>query len=151
MHSPVTTFISFALVIGVVGGAFGYVAANPLEIIREPVGRPWFGFDGRPLTPGLVQAMDLDVQQGLLVTMVQNDSPADVAGLRGGTSTANIEGSEVRIGGDVIVEVDGIPVTGVEQIRSILETSRVGDTVNLTVLRGNDTLRISVVLGEFPG
>jgi S1-C subfamily serine protease len=147
MHSPVTTGISFALIIGVVGVAFGYVAANPLEIVRTPTGTPWFGFDGRPLTPSLAQALGLDIEEGLLVTAVQNDGPADLAGLRGGTSTATVEGTELRIGGDIIIEVDGSRVTGTEEIRSVLERSQVGDTVNLTVIRGSERLNIPVTLG----
>ena len=151
MHSPVTTGISFALIIGVVGVAFGYVAANPLEIVRTPTGTPWFGFDGRPLTPSLAQALDLDVEEGLLVTVVQNDSPADLAGLRGGTSTATVEGNEIRIGGDIIIEIEGSRVTATEDIRTVLERSQVGDTVNLTVLRGSERLNIPVTLGVRAG
>jgi S1-C subfamily serine protease len=146
MHSPVTTGISFALIIGAVGGAFAYVSGSPIEIIPDP----WFGFSGSPLTPALAEAAGLQ-GEGFLVMFVEEGSPADIAGLRDGDRTAVVEGEQVRLGGDLITAINGTPVTGAEQIRNVLETSRVGDTVNLTILRGNDRLNIEVVLEEFPG
>jgi 2-alkenal reductase len=146
MHSPVTTGISFAVLFGVVGAAFTYVSANPIEIIRPP----WFGFEGSTLTPALAQAAGLEGRQGFLVMIVREGSPADAAGLRGGDRTAVVEGEQVILGGDLIIEINGNQVVGPEQIRQVLDTSEPGDTAELTILRGDQTLVIEVVLAELP-
>ena len=146
MHSPLTTGISFVLLLAVVGGSFVYVTGNPIEIR----GDPWFGFRGSPLSPALAEAAGLDRDQGFLVMIVEEDSPAEVAGLRGGDRVVQVEGRELIVGGDLIIEINGDPVTGEEEFRRVLDESEIGDTVSLVVLRAGETVRISVVLGEEP-
>lgn len=146
MHSPLTTGISFALLLAVVGGSFIYVTGNPIEIR----GDPWFGFRGSPLSPALAEAAGLDRDQGFLVMIVEEDSPAEAAGLRGGDRVVQVEGRELIVGGDLIIDINGDPVTGEEEIRRVLDESEIGDTVSLVVLRAGETVRISVVLGEEP-
>ena len=146
MHSPLTTGISFALLLAVVGGSFVYVTGNPIEIR----GDPWFGFRGSPLSPALAEAAGLDRDQGFLVMIVEEDSPAEAAGLRGGDRVVQVEGRELIVGGDHIIDINGDPVTGEEEIRRVLDESEIGDTVSLVVLRAGETVRISVVLGEEP-
>ncbi|HKX81507.1 MAG TPA: PDZ domain-containing protein [Nitrososphaera sp.] len=146
MHSPLTTGISFALLLAVVGGSFVYVTGNPIEIR----GDPWFGFRGSPLSPALAEAAGLDRDQGFLVMIVEEDSPAEAAGLRGGDRVVQVEGRELIVGGDLIIDINGDPVTGEEEIRRVLDESEIGDTVSLVVLRAGETVRISVVLGEEP-
>jgi serine protease Do len=147
MHSPITSGISFGILIAAVGGAFAYVTANPIEI----VGDPWFGFRGSPLTPELAEAAGYQGQQGFLVMYVENDGPAREAGLRGGNTLVTIGRVPACIGGDLILEVNGIQPVGVAELEAVLETSVPGDSVNLRVLRGETTLNISVTLGEDPG
>lgn len=151
MHSPATTGVSFVLLIAAVGGAFAYVSANPLEIIRETVGEPWFGFNGTALTPDIAEAAGLEGEQGVLVTVIGNPSPARDAGLRGGDQPAEVGGRPIMLGGDLITEIDGNPVTGREDIQRVLDNSQVGDTVVLTVLRDGEQRTIPIVLGERPG
>lgn len=148
MHSPITSGISFAILIAAVGGAFAYVAANPIEII----GNPWFGFRGSPLTPELAEAAGYPGQQGFLVMDVDNDGPAREAGLRGGNSFTTIGNTPACLGGDLITEVNGVPVVGVAEFEALLETSVPGDTVNLRIIRGqNMPSSITLTLGEHPG
>jgi S1-C subfamily serine protease len=129
MHSPVTTGISFAILIATVGGAFAYVAANPVE-------DPWFGFRGSPLTAELAEAAGLIGRQGFLIMIVEPDSPAMAAGLMGGNRLVSVAGDPSCLGGDLVLEINGVPVTGVDEIGEVLEASKVGDTVQLRVLRG---------------
>ena len=76
MHNPVTTAISFALLISVVGASFYYVyATNPKE--------PWLGIEGSNVTPRIAQTLGLQEPRGFLIFAVETTSPADVAGLKG--------------------------------------------------------------------
>jgi S1-C subfamily serine protease len=144
MHSPVTTGISFAILIAGVGGAFAYVTANPVE-------DPWFGFRGSPLTAELAEAAGLTGQQGFLIMIVEPDSPAEAAGLSGGNRLVAVAGDPACLGGDLIVEINGVSVVGVNEIREVLEASAVGDIVELRVLRGESPpMDVSVALANDP-
>ena len=144
MHSPVTTGISFAILIATVGGAFAYVSTNPVQ-------DPWFGFRGSPLTAELAEAAGYAGQQGFLIMAVEPDSPASAAGLVGGNRLATVAGDTACLGGDLIVEINGVPIASVDEIRGLLEEVRVGDTVELRVVRGeNAPFNVSVVLGNDP-
>jgi S1-C subfamily serine protease len=148
VHSPITTGIAFAILIASVFGAFAYVAGDPIEILKDP----WFGFRGSPLTPELAEAAGLAGQQGFLVMIVEDESPAEDAGLRGGNRLASVAGDEACLGGDLITAINGAPVIGVDEIRSVLDASEVGDTIDLRVVRGeNPPSNVSVRLGEDPG
>ena len=142
MRGQISTAISFAILVGVVGVAFSYVSAVP---------GPWFGFRGSPLTPALAEAADLGGQQGFLVMIVEPDSPAKNAGLQGGNRLVEIGGLPACLGGDLITGINGVQVTGIDEISDVLKTSKVGSSVSLTVVRGNNSpLDLRVILGEDP-
>ena len=144
MHSPVTTGISFVILIASVGGAFAYVTANPVQ-------DPWFGFRGSPLTTELAEAAGLGGQQGFLIMIVEPDSPAMAAGLLGGNRLVSVVDRPACLGGDLILEINGVSVIGLNEIREVLEDSEVGDTVELRVLRGErPPFDVSVTLGNDP-
>ncbi len=69
----------------------------------DPTG---FGMGVQPLTPEEARTLDIPAGRGVLVTAVNADGRAAAAGLREG---------------DVIEEVDGTPVTGVEALRGLLQ------------------------------
>jgi S1-C subfamily serine protease len=82
---------------------------------------------------------------------VTPDSPAARAGLRGSTETTQIDGLDAQIGGDVITAVDGQPVRDFEDLTTYLaRTGRVGQTVNLTILRNGNVQSVSVTLAARP-
>ncbi len=74
-------------------------------------------------------------QGGVLVNGVDNKSPAEKAGLRYG---------------DVIVEVEDIPVTTPVEFNSFLQTYLPGNKVRLKVLRGFDLLARDATLAAIP-
>ena len=83
------------------------------------------------VTAALAASRQLSVTNGALINAVQPDSPADVAGLKVG---------------DVVTEVDGdkVDVRHTLAIRMIAYGN--GDTLTLTVVRGTQTLKLSVTL-----
>jgi S1-C subfamily serine protease len=97
---------------------------------------PWLGISGTDITPEIAGALGLDESKGFLVTDITSGSPADKAGIRGGYKIDDIEGTEVRLGGDIIVGIDNNTVRKIDDILSYLEREKkVGDEVQLSVLR----------------
>ena len=144
MQNPVSTGISFAILIASVGAAFAYVSASQLA------SAPWFGFLGAPVTPGLVQAAGLQENHGILITYIWNGSAAEAAELRGGNEILDVSGTGICIGGDQIIKINGKDLQGLNQLRDFREHSKVGDTATLTILRDGKTMDVPVVLGERP-
>lgn len=127
---------------------------QPEEVSSAPVlpqAKAYLGITGLNLTPEIAQEMDLDENQGgVLVEEVQDGSPADEAGLKGGSKTTNIQGVPIRIGGDVIIALDGEQVNSVEDLRVLLADMEPEQKVNLTILRNGEEMQLEVVLGEPP-
>lgn len=99
----------------------------------------------------LASELDLPVQRGILITNVFPDSPADDAGLRGGDpdNEITVRGTPVRVGGDIIVAIDDIFITDLDELLEYLvQYKSPGDEVILTVIRDGQTLEVSLILGE---
>jgi len=103
------------------------------------------------LTPEIAQAMNLSSdQQGVLVSQVQSNSPADQAGLQGSDNPVTIGGQQLLVGGDVITAVDGQPIASMQDLQSLLQEETPGQTITLTILRDGNQQQVEVVLGERP-
>jgi serine protease Do len=113
---------------------------------------PLLGLSGTTLTPDLAEAMGLESdQRGVLVADVTSDGPSDKAGLRGSDRETEIDGQQVRVGGDVIVAIDAQPVKEFDDLVIYLaRNTEVGQTVTLTVLRQSAEVQIQVTLGARP-
>jgi S1-C subfamily serine protease len=108
----------------------------------------YIGVQTIPVGGYLAQALDLPVQEGLLVETSAKGGPAAVAGVRGGDRVAQAGMQRIAIGGDVIVAIDGAKIANTMDLNIILNRKRPGDTVTLTVYRGGKKLDIPVKLGE---
>ncbi|MEM2921709.1 MAG: trypsin-like peptidase domain-containing protein [Candidatus Bathyarchaeia archaeon] len=112
---------------------------------------PYLGISGFEVDFDIAQAAGLNFTGGFLVTEVVSGGPADKAGIRGGITQKMVLGQIVRIGGDVIVAVDGRRVLQLDDLFVYLERAkRPGDVVDLTILRGGELLIKTVILGERP-
>jgi len=109
---------------------------------------PALGVRTLPIGPELADEMGLAADSGLLVMQVISGSAADRAGLRGGTERAYIGNTPITVGGDLIVAIDGEPVTDQQELSHIMQKHRAGDTVTVTIFRGKKKMDIRVVLGE---
>lgn len=115
---------------------------------RSQGGTAYLGVAGLALTSELAQAAGLpENTRGILLEQVQQGSPADEAGLRGSYKPVTLNGQRVLIGGDVITAVNGEPVSDMDQLRSLLQDSRPGDSWTLTILRAGNSLEVKVTLG----
>jgi S1-C subfamily serine protease len=99
----------------------------------------------------LSEALDLPVQEGLLIEEVTKDGPAAVAGLHGGNRAAQAGMQRITIGGDVIVAIDGQKIGSQSDMNLVLNRKRPGDTVTVTVYRGGKKMDVPVKLGERVG
>jgi serine protease Do len=109
--------------------------------------RPSLGVSGINVTSAIAKAMNLTQAKGFLVVDIIAGGPADKAGLRGGYVLSNINGTEIELGGDVILRIDNRTVNTIEDILSYFDTKKVGDIVQLTILRDGRAENVSVQLG----
>jgi len=98
--------------------------------------RAYLGIAGgsRPLPPRVARRLGRD--SGVEVVQVAGDSPAAAAGLRAE---------------DLIVELDGAPVTDVADIQRLMVVEKIGEPVALRVLREGRELELSLVPAELAG
>ena len=112
---------------------------------------PWVGITGIDVNLAIAQYIGLEKPQGFLVIDVVPDSPAEDAGLKGGNQTVVIDGGEIKIGGDVIVGIDGLNVRTLNDLVVYTERNkRPGDTVSLAIIRAGQEITKSLTLGERP-
>jgi len=122
------------------------------ELIRfGKVEHAYLGIDALPVTPSLARICDLPASSGLLVQRVTAGSAAAAAGLRSGRTAVLVAGESYRIGGDIIIAADGVPVSSEAQLRNVLQTMKPGDHLALSVWRGAGKKTIRVTLGRPPG
>jgi S1-C subfamily serine protease len=111
--------------------------------------RPALGINGINMEPELAERMNLtQSQKGFLVEDIISGGPADLAGIRGGYKVANINGSDINLGGDIVVGIDEKVVNTIQDIQSYLDTKKVGDTVQLQVIREGQEITIPLKLGK---
>jgi serine protease Do len=76
---------------------------------------------------------------------------AERAGIRGGRRLVQIERFQIPLDGDIIIAINGEPVNDFEELTVYLETrTRVGDTVEVTIIRDGQEQIIPVILDERP-
>jgi serine protease Do len=109
--------------------------------------RPSLGISGTNVTPTIAKAMNMTQATGFLVVDIIAEGPADKAGIRGGYLIANINGTDIELGGDVILRIDNKTVNTIDNILSYLDTKKVNDTVQLTILREGNVENVPVQLG----
>jgi S1-C subfamily serine protease len=143
--SGTTAGIGFAIPINT-----AKLIANDL-MTEGKVRRAYLGVVTRPVAGWLAEALDLPVQDGLLVEQTSKGSPAAIAGIRGGDRLAQAGMQRIYIGGDVIVALDGQKVSNQFDINLILNRKRPGDTVTVTLYRGAKKMDVPVKLGEHDG
>lgn len=140
-------------------GNIGIGFAVPVNTVRNiaaqiistgKVLHAFLGVETEPITGQLAKLYHLP-SSGLIIRSVVPNGPADHAGLRGGSTNVIVDGESYRLGGDVIVGVDGAPVTAFEQLRDAVARKKPGDKVKLEVIRNGSRKSITATLGQAPG
>jgi len=111
---------------------------------------PYLGITSREdLTLDMIEALGLQRQTGAYVISVTPGSPADDAGLVGGSKETSLP--NLLAGGDLIIAVDGRQVDTFSQMLSYLIANKgPGDDIVLTILRGSEEMEVTLTLGKRP-
>jgi serine protease Do len=126
---------------------------TPSLIAAGSYQHPWLGLIGVDITPDIATALGLGLEgaKGFLVIGVNEGSPADKAGIRGGDKVTNVNGRGIRLGGDIVLKIDDQDVWKIEDILTYLERYKhAGDTVQLTILRDGKPQNINITLTARP-
>jgi S1-C subfamily serine protease len=123
----------------------------PPLIINGTYAHPWLGVSGTNMTPELATAIGLKDPRGFLVIDVIPGSPAAKAGIRGGDQIVSINGQQIPLGGDVILQIGDTPVRKIDDVLAYLERYKtIGETTNLVVLRGGQETNVVIKLTARP-
>ena len=134
--------VNTAVISGAQGLCFA-IAANTAQfvvgrLIRDGrIRRSYVGVAGQntPIARQIVRFYNLPASSGILVVMIEPDSPAARSMLREG---------------DIVVALDGHDVGGIDQLHRLLTEERIGKTTTLTVIRQTQKLEIDVTPAESP-
>jgi Do/DeqQ family serine protease len=119
--------IGFAIPANQVKYVLGEILAHG-SVVRGRI-----GIGGQNVTPELAKAFALPAARGAVITQVVPDSPAAKAGLKPE---------------DIILEAEGREVRDFDQLRNMIGLHKVGDRIDLKVLRDGKPRTISVVVGK---
>jgi S1-C subfamily serine protease len=112
---------------------------------------PWIGASGTDMTYEIAKTMDINVTYGWLIAQVTSGGPADDAGLHGGTQQVTVAGQSVTIGGDIVIALNGIRITGIDDLSTFLEEHTLPDqTIDVTIIRNGQSLTLQLKLGTRP-
>jgi S1-C subfamily serine protease len=115
---------------------YGRVRRPSLDVVTLPIG------------PDIAEQIGLPADYGILIERVLPGGAAEKAGLRGGTERMYDGNTPVMLGGDLIVAVDGQEIQTPQDLNAALNLHRAGDTVTLTIFRGQRRLTLKVTLGD---
>lgn len=125
------------------GGNVGIGFAIPINMVKDVVNqlihygsvkRGLMGVYVQHLTPEMAQAFNLAAStKGALITQVNNNSPAEKAGLKVG---------------DIITHINRTPITDANQVKTVISLLRVGSTVNMTVIRNKKSINLRAIVAS---
>jgi 2-alkenal reductase len=140
------------------GNDIGIGFAIPIDAAKRSVAQlvakgrvdyAYVGITTENMTPSLARSLGYHVQRGALIVAVNGGSPADKAGLRGGTREVNVLGIQLATGGDVIVAIDGTPVRGADDVVRLVSFDLAPKQVAVfTVVRDGVRKRVAVTLAK---
>jgi S1-C subfamily serine protease len=140
-------------------GNVGIGFAIPVNTVRTvaaqliktgKVEHPFLGVSVLPITAQLAKLFNLPTKSGLLVDSVDAGSGAAKAGLKAGTSSVIVQGTSYRLGGDIIVSIDRVPVATFAQLRDAVAAKKPGDKLAIGVYRNGKKTTVHVKLGNAP-
>ena len=141
---PLNSGIGFAVAINIVK------RVTPVLIANGKYDYPYLGISSiDELSLSQIEALGLNSFTGAYVTSVTPNGPADRAGIRAGDQATSIQG--LGAGGDLIIAIDGQATPRFDDLlRYLINNKSPGDTVVLTVQRGEEQIDITVTLDKRP-
>jgi 2-alkenal reductase len=141
---PLNSGIGFAIAINIVK------RVAPSLISEGKYDYPYLGISSLSDLSLLQQeALQLPQSSGAYVTTVTPESPADRAGVRGGTVPTDFP--TLFSGGDLIIAIDGDPIQTFNDLLSyLIHNKNPGDTIIMTILRDNQEIEVELTLDKRP-
>ena len=136
-----------------IGVGFAVPIATARRVLPElmengTVRRGWIDIEPVPLDRRLARQLGLGRTKGLLISTVDADSPAALSGLRGGERQIRWGRSVFWAGGDIIVEVDGMQISGFADLLAALEDNKPGELISVVVDRDGELHELAVTLSD---
>jgi S1-C subfamily serine protease len=141
------------------GGNVGIGFAVPIKTAADVVSQlenggqvhqAYLGISGGDITSDIAHALNLPVEQGVLIERVLSGGPAADAGIKGATGQATISGQTFPVGGDIITKVDDKAISGMDDVVSAVNEHKPGDEITLTIYSGGQQKDVTVKLGDRP-
>jgi S1-C subfamily serine protease len=141
------------------GGNEGVGFAVPIALVSHSldqlrakghVSYAYLGVRTEQLYPQLADKLGVPTQNGAMITRVVPGGPAAGAGLHAADSTVHFQGSDFKAGGDVIVAVNGDPITRASDLPILISRLNPGDTATLSIIRDGHRMNVDVKLGTRP-
>ncbi|HSI79277.1 MAG TPA: trypsin-like peptidase domain-containing protein [Solirubrobacterales bacterium] len=141
---------------GNVGIGFAVPISTGHEVAQQlietgEVQHAFLGISGADLTPEIAQVLNLEHDSGALVQQVDPGTPADEAGIEAGDAVVTVGGTQIRVGGDLIIAVDGEEVEDMGAVIEAIQAKQPGDEIELTLHRDGDERTVTVELTARPG
>ncbi|MDP2767814.1 MAG: trypsin-like peptidase domain-containing protein [Candidatus Methanoperedens sp.] len=97
--------------------------------------RPWISMNAVDINPKMVAYYKLPVGKGVMVTKVVPDSEADKSGL---------------VPGDILVRMGDVEINNVRDLIKVMNKRKVGDRVEMELLRGHEKIALETILEKAP-
>lgn len=126
------------------GGYQGIGFAIPVNMVKfimrdliekGKVTRGWLGVVIQDINPALADSFNVSVTEGVIISDVQENSPAEKGGIKAG---------------DIVVEYNGKPVRDVNHLRNIVAQTKAGEKAEVKVLRDGKEKTLTIEIGEQP-
>ena len=112
------------------------------------VRRPSMDIVPLAIGPDLAEQIGLPADSGVLIERVLPGGAAERAGLKGGSQRAYLGFTPIVLGGDLIVAIDGEDIKTAQDYSNALNEHHAGDTVTVTVFRGQKRMTFKVTLTD---
>ena len=130
----------------------GFAATSKMARILLEQKPFWSGMEGILVQGDFAGMLNLQQPAGFLVQRVADGSPGSRLGIRPGTLRASIEGSDLLLGGDVILSVNGIEVlegnASFQRIYESLSKLKPGEQLVARVLRAGQVVELSTEISQ---
>ena len=129
-------------IISQTGGSIGLGFAIPSNMAKKIVlqlkefgrtKRGWLGVQIQSVTNEIAESLDLNNSKGAFVASVQEDSPAEIAGIEAG---------------DIILEFNDILIDSYRDLPRLVAETDVDSKISIKIWRKNNSINVSVKIGE---
>jgi putative serine protease PepD len=112
--------------------------------------RPWIGLQGREIDSQITALLRMPLSPGYLIEVVYDGSPAERAGVRGGSLSVVVQGEEYLIGGDILTSIDNTPIKTHQDYLAKVKTLKPGQRARIAILRDGQRRELSLTVVERP-